>query len=218
MNWNRGLLRVWLAGAVLWAVAVAGYGALDLRGRPPAQGPYSYSAAKQAFLPQQLAVTDEVLDDGVKRGVIARIELDDGTILFAPQDLGEAKLQAITQRFHDERWWRQAEAMKPWALVALLPPLGILLAGALVSWILRGFRPGAVTAAAAEEAASAPVPSAAVAAGAEGQTPNPAPEGGKQDGKAGWNSSSSSLPPFIRSLGPVQRRGRPPVRAGQPVR
>ncbi|MBP2295976.1 hypothetical protein [Azospirillum rugosum] len=194
MNWNKGLLRVWLVAAVLWAAAVAGYGAMALGGRPAAaSGVYAYSTAAEAFVPQQLAVTDGVLEDGVVRGVIVRIELDDHTTLFAPRDLGEDRLREITQRFQDQHAPVGARALLPWALGALLPPVGILLAGVLLSWILRGFRPGAVAAPLAEDTAPAEEPAAEAAT-------------------AGWTSSSSSLPPFIRTLGPVQRRGRAPVR------
>ncbi|MCW2239886.1 hypothetical protein [Azospirillum canadense] len=196
MNWNKGLLRVWLVAAVLWAAAVGGYGAVALGGRPAASGLYAYSAAAEGFVSQQLAVTDGVLEDGVARGVIARIDLDDRTTLFAPRDLGEERLREITRRFQDEHAPAGARALLPWALGALLPPVGILLAGLLLSWILRGFRTAAVAAPIAEDAAPVEDPA------------KPADEAGT----AGWTSSSSSLPPFIRTLGPVQRRGRPPAR------
>lgn len=195
MNWNKGLLRVWVVAAVLWAAAVAGYGAVALGGRPVASGVYAYSAAEDGFVPQQLAVTDGVLEDGVARGVIARIELDGGATLFAPRALGEERLEELTERFRDGHGPVGARTLLPWALGALLPPVGILLTGMLLSWILRGFRTGAAVPAMAD---AAPVEEASKPAGAAAT--------------AGWTSSSASLPPFIRTLGPVQRRGRTPTR------
>lgn len=188
MNWNKGLLRVWLVAALLWAAAVAGYGAVALSGRPVASGLYAYSAAAEAFVPQRLAVTDGLLEDGVARGVIARIDLDDRTTLFAPRALGEERLEELTRRFQDEHAPVGARALLPWALGALLPPVVILLAGLLLAWILRGFRRGAAT-------------------------PDVADADPTETPAAGWTSSSASLPPFIRTLGPVQRRGRAPARA-----
>ncbi|MDQ2103612.1 hypothetical protein [Azospirillum isscasi] len=194
MNWSKGLWRGWLAAALLWVAVVAAFAAADLRDRQPFAGLYAYSDAKDAFLPQRYAADEAVVEDGVRRGVVARTDFADGTTLAAPPDLGEERLKEIADRFWAERWARRADALWPWGLRAAVPPLLLLLSGAFLLWIARGFRPAEVPMEAAAEMAV----ETAVESGAEGETP-----------KAVFNTrSAGGLPPFIRSLGPDPRRRR----------
>ncbi|MBK3776767.1 hypothetical protein [Azospirillum aestuarii] len=186
MNWSKGLWRGWLAAALLWVAVVAAFAAADLQGRHPFAGLYAYSDAKDAFLPQHYAADEAVVEDGVKRGVVARTDFPDGTTLAAPPDLGEERVRQIADRFWAERWARRAEVLWPWGLRAAVPPLLILLSGAFALWIVRGFRkPGTLAETVAEERV-------------EEDTP-----------KAAFNTrSAGGLPPFIRSLGPDPKRRR----------
>ena len=89
------------------------------------------------------------------------------------------RLRRIADRFWAERWARRAEALWPWGLRAVVPPLLLLLSGGFVLWIARGFRP-------------METPAETVAEVVEEEAP-----------KAAFNTrSASGLPPFIRSLGP----------------
>ena len=189
MNWSKGLWRGWLAAALLWVAAVGAFAANDLQGRHPFAGLYAFSEAKDGFLPQPYAADDAVVVDGVRRGVVARTDFADGTTLAGPPDLGEERLRRIADRFWAERWERRAEALWPWAVRAAVPPLLLLLSGAFVLWIARGFRPVAV-----------PVEPAAEKA--EERAEDGAP-------KVAFNTrSAGGLPPFIRSLGPDPKRRR----------
>ncbi len=191
MNWSKGLWRGWLAAALLWGAVVAAFAAADLRGRHPFAGLYAYSDARDAFLPQHYAADEAVVEDGVRRGVVARTGFPDGTSLAAPPDLGEERVRALAERFWAERWARRAEVLWPWGLRAAVPPLLLLLSGALLLWIARGFgRANAAPETAMEETA--------VPEKAEGDAP-----------RAAFNTrSAGGLPPFIRSLGPDPKRRR----------
>ena len=196
MNWSKGLWRGWLAAALLWVAAVCAFAANDLQGRHPFAGLYAFSEAKDGFLPQHYAADEAVVVDGVRRGVVARTDFADGTTLAAPPDLGEERLRRIADRFWAERWQRRAEALWPWAARAAVPPLLLLLSGAFVLWIARGFRPVA-----------APVETVA----AERRAAERVEEEKGEDGapKAAFNTrSAGGLPPFIRSLGPDPKRRR----------
>lgn len=191
MNWSKGLWRGWLAAALLWGAVVAAFAAADLQGRHPFAGLYAYSDARDAFLPQHYAADEAVVEDGVRRGVVARTDFPDGTSLAAPPGLGEERVRQIAERFWAERWTRRAEVLWPWGLRAAVPPLLLLLSGALVLWIARGFgRANAAPETAMEEAA--------------------VPEKAEEDApKAVFNTrSAGGLPPFIRSLGPDPKRRR----------
>ncbi|PNQ97162.1 hypothetical protein C1S70_19865 (plasmid) [Azospirillum argentinense] len=187
MNWSKGLWRGWLAAALLWGAVVAAFAAADLHGRHPFAGLYAYSDARDAFLPQHYAADEAVVEDGVRRGVVARTDFPDGTSLAAPPGLGEERVRRIAERFWAERWARRAEVLWPWGLRAAVPPLLLLLSGALVLWIARGFRKVDIPAEAEvlETTASEDAP------------------------KAAFNTrSAGGLPPFIRSLGPDPKRRR----------
>lgn len=187
MNWSKGLWRGWLAAALLWGAVVAAFAAADLHGRHPFAGLYAYSDARDAFLPQHYAVDEAVVEDGVRRGVVARTDFPDGTSLAAPPDLGEERVRQIAERFWAERWARRAEVLWPWGLRAAVPPLLLLLSGALVLWIARGFRK---------------VDTPAEAEVLETTASEDAP-------KVAFNTrSAGGLPPFIRSLGPDPKRRR----------
>ncbi|WP_188262134.1 hypothetical protein [Azospirillum tabaci] len=191
MNWSKGLWRGWLAATLLWVAVVAAFATADLQGRHPFAGLYAYSDAKDAFLPQHYAANEAVVEDGVRRGVVARTDFPDGTTLAAPPDLGEERVRQIADRFWTERWARRAEVLWPWGLRAAVPPLLLLLSGALVLWIARGF-------------GKADIPAeTAVQEGAE-------PEKAEEDApRAAFNTrSAGGLPPFIRSLGPDPKRRR----------
>ncbi|ALJ38881.1 hypothetical protein D9623_32540 [Azospirillum brasilense] len=191
MNWSKGLWRVWLSAALLWGAVIAAFAAADLHGHHPFAGLYAYSDARDAFLPQHYAADEAVVEDGVRRGVVARTDFPDGTSLAAPPDLGEERVRQIAERFWAERWARRAEVLWPWGLGATVPPLVLLLSGALILWIARGFgRANAAPETAMEETA--------VPEKAEGDAP-----------KAAFNTrSAGGLPPFIRSLGPDPKRRR----------
>lgn len=186
MNWSKGLWRGWLAAALLWCATIAAFAAADLQGRHPFAGLYAYSEAQDTFLPQRYAADEAVVEDGVRRGAVARTDFPDGTTLAAPPDLGEERLRQIADRFWAERWARRADVLWPWGLRAAVPPLLLLLSGAFVLWIARGFRPVA-----------APVEMVV-----EEEVMEEAP-------KAAFNTrSAGGLPPFIRSLGPDPKRRR----------
>ncbi|MFC5356573.1 hypothetical protein [Azospirillum himalayense] len=192
MNWSKGLWRGWLAAALLWVAVVTAFAFADLHGRHPFAGLYAYSDARDAFLPQHYAADEAVVEDGVKRGVVARTDFPDGTTLAAPPDLGEERVRRIAERFWAERWARRAEVLWPWGLRAAVPPLLLLLSGALVLWIARGFSgANAALETAMEETA---VPETAAS---------------EDSPKAAFNTrSAGGLPPFIRSLGPDPKRRR----------
>ena len=192
MNWSKGLWRGWLAAALLWVAVVAAFAAADLRGRHPFAGLYAYSDARDAFLPQRYAADEAVVEDGVRRGAVVRTDFPDGTILAAPPDLGEERVRRIGERFWAERWTRRAEVLWPWGLRAVLPPLLLLLSGALALWIVRGFRK----------------PVAPAQTESQGKTV-PETAAGEEAPKAAFNTrSGGGLPPFIRSLGPDPKRRR----------
>ena len=142
MSMSRGMLRCWLAGTALWVVAVGGAGYVDLRDGHPFSGLYSYSTSKEDFVAQPYDASDDTIEEGVERGIITRTSFPDGTTLVAPQDQGDAKLQEIAQRFWEERWQRRAEALYPWGVWALTPPVLALLLGMLMPRFGRGVRPG----------------------------------------------------------------------------
>lgn len=196
MNWSKGLWRGWLAAALLWVAVVGTFAALDLQGRHPFAGLYAFSEAKDDFLPQHYAADEAVVEDGVRRGVVARTDFADGTTLAAPPDLGEERLRRIADRFWAERWQRRAEALWPWAVRAVVPPLLLLLSGAFVLWIARGFRP-----------AAAPAEPLVAERGAAERVEEEKGEDGAP--RAAFNTrSAGGLPPFIRSLGPDPKRRR----------
>lgn len=202
MNWSKGLWRGWLAAALLWCAMIAAFAAADLQGRHPFAGLYAYSDAKDTFLPQRYAADEAVVEDGVRRGVVARTDFPDGTTLAAPPDLGEERLRQIADRFWAERWARRADVLWPWGLRAAVPPLLLLLSGAFVLWIARGFRPAEATAEAVVETAAIVTAAAESEAGATAA-------GGEEAPKAAFNTrSAGGLPPFIRSLGPDPKRRR----------
>jgi len=157
MSKSRGMLRCWLAGTALWVAAVGGAGYVDLRDAHPFSGLYSYSTSKEEFIAQPYDASDGTIEEGVQRGIMARTSFPDGTTLVAPQDQGDAKLQEITQRFWEERWQRRAEALSPWAMWALTPPVLALVLGGLIFRTSRGSRPVSAAPHAAEAAAREPV-------------------------------------------------------------
>ncbi|MBB3266792.1 hypothetical protein FHW79_004439 [Azospirillum sp. OGB3] len=192
MNWSKGLWRGWLAAALLWGAAVTAFAAADLQGRHPFAGLYAYSETRDAFLPQHYAADEAVVEDGVRRGVVARTDFPDGTSLAAPPGLGEERVRRIAERFWAERWTRRAEVLWPWGLRAAVPPLLLLLSGGLALWIARGFRKPAEPAETERQEKAVPETAA-----------------GEETPKAAFNTrSAGGLPPFIRSLGPDPKRRR----------
>jgi len=153
MSMSRGMLRCWLAGTALWVVAVGSAGYVDLRDGHPFSGLYSYSTSKEDFVAQPYDGSDDTIEEGVQRGIITRTSFPDGTTLVAPQDQGDAKLQEIAQRFWEERWQRRAEALAPWGVWVLTPPVLALVLGMLMRRFGRGARPGTATPQAAQTAA-----------------------------------------------------------------
>ncbi len=157
MSKSRGMLRYWLAGTALWVAAVGGAGYVDLRDAHPFSGLYSYSTSKEDFIAQPYDASYGTVEEGVQRGIMARTSFPDGTTLVAPQDQGDAKLREITQRFWEERWQRRAEALSPWGMWALTPPILALVLGWVIFRAGRGSRPGAAAPHPAKAASREPV-------------------------------------------------------------
>lgn len=233
MSKSRGMLRCWLAGAALWVAAVGGAGYADLRDGHPFSGLYSYSTSKEDFIAQPYDASDGTIEEGVQRGIMTRASFPDGTTLVAPQDQGDAKLQEITQRFWEERWQRRAEALFPWGLWALTPPLLALVLGILMLRAGRGSRPNTAAPRAAEAAArepvaptmarpaptlepvtapaTAPVTASVIASWAEAKPETPKPDDAPRDdmtseSAASETSKTESPAPFIQALGPDVKR------------
>lgn len=166
INWARGILRLWLIGAIGWS----GFYAYKTQLVEPAyQTALSrYVVYKMGPLQPWEVEPDKSLDKSkiklvkVKEGEaqVKHADLPDGTFVEFPVDMPDKEIRPIINKGMDamaakarkklrainDYEQRKAEIMpqvREFLVMGMGPPLGLLFLGILLNWILKGFRPKA---------------------------------------------------------------------------
>jgi hypothetical protein len=164
MNWNRGLLRLWVLITVLW-LGFVGYLASDVfLKRVPFRGDYQYEiqtkdmpwnidwskplyeiiyAPGKGLFPDAFSPVDEKYiqewDARVKAGNLIRLDFSDSSALYLNAGLSKQDQEYLSRLFWDRRWRRYWSKIAPWLAGAFGPPLSLLILGFAIGWVRRGF-------------------------------------------------------------------------------
>ena len=155
-RWGRGFLRAWILISGMWVTAIAGLawesfpktaGALDMVAGPdgrriPAATVESKAAEwEKAGNPENASKLREY----AKTAQTVTVTVDE--ILAAAERAkaaGDAPAEMVlrekAEQITTDVRKRQNDALKQAGMTGLLPPLGLLILGVAVAWVLRGFR------------------------------------------------------------------------------
>lgn len=170
INWSRGLIRIWLIAAIGWAGYYAWKTQLVEPAYHTAMA--RYEVYKAGPLHSWEAEPDKAFDSAkikiekIKEGPdgnqtqVKHVDLPDGTFAEFPADMPDKEIRPIIKKGLDamatkarrkiramNAYQQQKQQIMPQAreflVMGLGPPLGVLLLGYLISWIIKGFRPKA---------------------------------------------------------------------------
>jgi hypothetical protein len=164
MNWKRGLLRLWVAGSVLWLIGVGVFAEHKFSQPFPfgenftyveplketfSETDWSKSYYERSFAPGKGKFPDSFgeledsdvkgYDKAVKSGSKVTLYMQDGTTLYLNSELKAEDREFLRQKFWEQRWGRYLDKVWPLVLVAFSIPAAVLLFGITVRWIIKGF-------------------------------------------------------------------------------
>lgn len=164
MNWKGGLLRLWVAGSVLWLIGVgvfAGYQFsqpfplgenfqyVEPLKAMPWETDWSKGYYERSFAPGKGKFPDSFAEietnyikgfaESVKSGNKVVIYMDDATRIYLPSELKAEDREFIKQQFWKQRWSRYFGKLWPLVLGAFAVPAAVLLFGMAIKWIINGF-------------------------------------------------------------------------------
>jgi hypothetical protein len=147
MNWRKGLFRLWLAFSLVWV------GAQVLTNQDTLCRSYSISALKENKQRAQQRETDAFITRQAEYGQCLKNKnrlIDCDALLRPPKEEEPSFFQDVPSRRTDcfpldsdiepdwhfrWEWFKEVMSGK-----MLWPPVGLLLVGLVLMWIVRGFR------------------------------------------------------------------------------
>ncbi len=150
MNWQKGLLRLWIVTSALWALGIATAAAVRIEG--DIRGDYEYAQTVRlengAFVPvppREAKVAPHFFlfpDVSTRQQQELFQSFPDGSSLYLHHDHPIEDKAFLAKAFWDQRWSRWLSIIGYWPpIIMVAPPIAVLLLGCALYWAIAGFRP-----------------------------------------------------------------------------
>ncbi|MDH2356563.1 hypothetical protein QCM80_38975 [Bradyrhizobium sp. SSUT112] len=75
----------------------------------------------------------------MKNGTLISADFPDTSKLYLSSQMTKEDQNYVAKQFWDQRWWRYGSDLVPFIAIAIVPPIGLLLLGSFLLWVVRGF-------------------------------------------------------------------------------
>lgn len=143
MSMYRGFFRLWIVMSLVWiAIIVAGLGTEEFKGlwRSHVELQVEYKGGTKDVLDSSRSKEDlrQRIGDAVRRDA-AELQRSDQAEARRQIESLNANIDELLKAMDDENQ-KRADRLHRALMVALAPPLALLIAGLAVAWIASGFR------------------------------------------------------------------------------